>query len=123
LSPRLVLEIEIAERLSGIVADDEAGVVRLIDRPGRGETAERQKAKANAATKRMPHPIVNVLGLPRLSFFEKLLSVPELLAAGDGAARDRRTTSLILGHSRPRPVWKLSCGIKVPQANLASMVT
>ena len=34
---RLVLEIEMPERLPGVVADDEAGVVRLIDRPGGGK--------------------------------------------------------------------------------------
>ncbi len=32
---RFLLEIELAERLPGGVADDEAGVVRLVDRPGR----------------------------------------------------------------------------------------
>ena len=31
----LVLEIEIGERLAVLVADDEAGVVVLLDRPGR----------------------------------------------------------------------------------------
>jgi hypothetical protein len=31
----LVLEVEVPERLPSAVADDEAGVVRLIDRPGR----------------------------------------------------------------------------------------
>jgi hypothetical protein len=36
---RLVLEIEVAERLPGVVADDEAGVVMLLDRPGRWEAA------------------------------------------------------------------------------------
>ncbi len=35
----LILEVEIGERLPGTVADDEAGVVRLIDRPGRREAA------------------------------------------------------------------------------------
>jgi hypothetical protein len=34
----LVLEIEIAERLPGAVADNEAGVVRLLDRPGPAES-------------------------------------------------------------------------------------
>jgi len=33
------LEIEIAERLSGAVADDETGVVGLLDRPWRREAA------------------------------------------------------------------------------------
>ena len=35
----LVLEIEVAERLSILVTDDEAGVVLLFDRPGRREAA------------------------------------------------------------------------------------
>ena len=33
----LAVEVEVAERLSSIVADDEAGIVRLIDRPGGGK--------------------------------------------------------------------------------------
>ncbi len=45
--------------LPGAVADDEAGAIRLIDGPGRCEAA-RQKAKANAATKRMPHPMITM---------------------------------------------------------------
>ncbi len=36
-SPRPILEIEIAERLPGAVADNEAGVVRLVDGPGGGK--------------------------------------------------------------------------------------
>ena len=34
-----ILEIEIAERLPGVVAHDKAGVVRLIERPGRRKAA------------------------------------------------------------------------------------
>jgi hypothetical protein len=37
----LFLEVKVAERLPGAVADDEASVVRLIDRPGRRKAAGR----------------------------------------------------------------------------------
>jgi len=37
--PGSFLEIELPERLPGAVADDEAGVVCLLDRPGRREAA------------------------------------------------------------------------------------
>ena len=40
---RLVLEIEIHERLPGAVADDEAGIVVLLDGPGRREAAHRSE--------------------------------------------------------------------------------
>jgi len=55
-----VLEIEVRERLPSGVADDEAGVVVFFERPRWWEAAGRQKAKANAATKRMPHPMTRM---------------------------------------------------------------
>ena len=46
-------------RLPGAVADDEAGAIRFA--PARTvDEAARQKAKANAATKRMPHPMITM---------------------------------------------------------------
>ena len=46
-----------------------------------------------------------MLGLPYPSLFKKLVLSLELFAVGEGAALDR-CISLILGHSRPRPIRK-----------------
>jgi hypothetical protein len=48
---RFVVEIEIAKRLPGIVADDEAGVVRLLDRPGRREAAVCHQTQYSSASR------------------------------------------------------------------------
>jgi hypothetical protein len=50
-SSRLVLEVDIGERLALGVADDEAGV-RLIDRPGRREADRRLMGFAGAGARR-----------------------------------------------------------------------
>ena len=48
----LVLEVEVAERLPGAVADDEAGVVVLLDRPGRREAAHGNNSAISAARRK-----------------------------------------------------------------------
>ena len=51
--PRLILEIEIAQGLPGAVTDDEAGIVRLVDRPGRRKSALGGAAHHNSFSNRV----------------------------------------------------------------------
>ncbi len=59
-----VLEIEIPERLPDVVADDEARVVVLLNRPGRREAARGGYAVMIACSKRGPLALAACRAVP-----------------------------------------------------------